>query len=1192
MFKKALSLTVIFCFFLTTLAPLPKAHADTVLGLPQPGTMVNLSPAYVPVIVKGLRVHPENPVLFDFIVDTGNTGLLANDPQLKAESEKLIKYFLASLTIPEDDLWVNLSPYEKDRMVPEQLGRTEMGRDMLAQDYMLKQITASLIYPEKDLGKEFWSKVYAKAQEQYGTNEIPVNTFNKVWIVADKAKVYVHANTAFVVASHLKVMLEEDYLALSKHQRQPGDMASAVSPSTSPSELPLNVKAPQGNNPHALPSTSTLSSQIIREIVLPALEGEVNTGQNFANLRQIFHSMILAAWYKKNLKEALLNQVYSNKAKINGIERSVILSPKGEESQQNLSPEQIYQQYLKAYKKGVFNYIKEDIQNTQTVPRKYFSGGEVFQDVIRNLTETYKTTDRDVQGFTVDGAMVNVFFETPEATPIRDLQRLYSETSLKIKGGDITSKEKRRLRKTLRLISNAILDHPDFPRRSDLAKSNETNPAMLGDIIGSLSRKHHLTQIEAGQLKRLTLADRIQREVFGVNDQDIDKALDERIGVFNKTIDGFHQLMKAEKINDMTDEKFWSIYVPLSLWMYQRKMAKRPNESYNVGFYGNLGIGKTTRTKILTMVLSELLKSRGEQVIAWSEDDLYKRKAERELLRPAWYKGKVYRGPPGTHDVDLGVEVFKQLRHTTSDSVVQIPVFKKEIDDRVSPREVHGKVGIVIFEGWIAGTYTNVDPARILDPFKRQNALALQKYAPLNDQLDDLIVRKTHDIDTVRKMYTDQVRRQRAAVEKAGGTWTGIEEEEIDPFIDLFYKDIWEPGVTSPEPRLEDTSILIDTDAKRGIISMSLGGRAQLNRPNPAMMSRREFGLKLTAVVAGAGILGTGTYMGLRYFGKKARQSGLSDPNIMNWLIGLHRVDDDIKEFRKIWVTAATTDQIGPPLLKLMDRVTVVNENTFINIFYLTDDEIDRLALVVHFLRNIVPNKIVVLPQGNSPNDPLSLLTSLAQNVHNPKAIRLILGQKNTVHYIDGLMPKDIADQHIIYFHEAIAHNDMDRIGRSIMGMMIDASDFNTDIDMKNLARVELQNATIDHLSELLKRKRNDPKLIRIFQILANYNNSAAIKALRDRAMSSSGTAMAVEPVRARQAAKANPNGGIDLNARNMGLDVRGEKTDVRFDKAIIGQFKRGDFSGVRPVIIKITPIADVMPLLGLKDEDRRLAGV
>src|SRR5258708_1925128 len=98
------------CFIFSYIFPsrsLPQRPAD--LGMPVPGTMISLTSAYVPVIAKGLRVHPENPILFDFIVDTGNSGLAINSPKLKAESEKLIKYFLASLTIPEDDLWVNLS---------------------------------------------------------------------------------------------------------------------------------------------------------------------------------------------------------------------------------------------------------------------------------------------------------------------------------------------------------------------------------------------------------------------------------------------------------------------------------------------------------------------------------------------------------------------------------------------------------------------------------------------------------------------------------------------------------------------------------------------------------------------------------------------------------------------------------------------------------------------------------------------------------------------------------------------------------------------------------------------------------------------------------------------------------------------------------------------------------------------------
>ncbi|MBF0511724.1 MAG: hypothetical protein HQL13_05270 [Candidatus Omnitrophica bacterium] len=282
-------------------------------------------------------------------MDTGKSGLRVTSPVFKAESQKLIKYFLAALTIKEDDLWVNLSPYEKERVVPQELGKTGLGRDMLVQDYILKQVTASLIYPEKQLGRVFWDEVYAKAWKKFGTTNIPVNTFNKVWIVADKAKVFEHNNAAYVVAAHLKVMLEEDYLSLQKH--------SGFSPS-------LVKEGVRGSS--KINKTHSLTSRIVRSVLLPRLEREVNEGRNFAPLRQIFYSMILASWYKLALKDALLNQVYSNKGKTSGV---LSEDPKVKEK--------IYDQYLKAYKEGVFNYIKEDLEkpSLQKTPRKYFSGG-------------------------------------------------------------------------------------------------------------------------------------------------------------------------------------------------------------------------------------------------------------------------------------------------------------------------------------------------------------------------------------------------------------------------------------------------------------------------------------------------------------------------------------------------------------------------------------------------------------------------------------------------------------------------------------------------------------------------------------------------------------------------------------------------------------------------------------------------
>ena len=185
--QQSMCLLVIVAFLISTCC-LPQASAAPLLGLPEPGAMVNLSTAYEPAIIRGVTVHKDNPFLFDFIVDAGQDNLQGE--AFKAESDKLVKYFLASLAVPAKDMWVNLSPYEKGKIVSDSLGNTDMGQDLLAQDYMLKQITASLVYPEKELGKKFWDKVYAQVNTEAAAAPITMDAFNKVWITADRADVY------------------------------------------------------------------------------------------------------------------------------------------------------------------------------------------------------------------------------------------------------------------------------------------------------------------------------------------------------------------------------------------------------------------------------------------------------------------------------------------------------------------------------------------------------------------------------------------------------------------------------------------------------------------------------------------------------------------------------------------------------------------------------------------------------------------------------------------------------------------------------------------------------------------------------------------------------------------------------------------------------------------------------------------
>ncbi|MBF0489767.1 MAG: 50S ribosomal protein L11 methyltransferase [Candidatus Omnitrophica bacterium] len=407
--KKLISI-VLLVSFLTTTQGSHIVQAQE-LTLPVAGVRGHLSPEFNPPILRGIKVYPDNPFRFEFVLDQGDRtsleakseSILAKEDYLKTESTKLIKYFLASLTVPEKDLWVNLSPYEKDRIVPESFGQTEMGRDLLAQDYILKQITASLIYPEDEVGKKFWKRIYEEAARRYGTTSVSVNTFNKVWIVPEKAVVYenTRAGTAYVVEARLKVMLEEDYLSLEKYNSDspPLDppLAGLVGGARGggDSQNPPSLTLPAGRQASNTKGEgiNNLGSNIIREIIIPELTKEINEGKNFAQLRQVYNSLILATWYKKKIKESILSQVYEDKNKVAGVgfEDVGAGSKPAQEQRAGLPAGQaglepaptvldvttIYKQYLTAFKKGVYNYIKEesDPVTQQPTPRKYFSGG-------------------------------------------------------------------------------------------------------------------------------------------------------------------------------------------------------------------------------------------------------------------------------------------------------------------------------------------------------------------------------------------------------------------------------------------------------------------------------------------------------------------------------------------------------------------------------------------------------------------------------------------------------------------------------------------------------------------------------------------------------------------------------------------------------------------------------------------------
>ncbi|MCP4651828.1 MAG: hypothetical protein GY858_00360 [Candidatus Omnitrophica bacterium] len=320
----------------------PVSSSDSSKSLPLPEGMVRTTSLCNPPILVGIEIDKNNPWRFSFILDTGDNRDLTKD-QVKQKADELIEYFFAALTIPEEDLWVNLSPYESNRIIPDELGKTTLGKELLTQDYLLKQLMASLTYPEEEPGKTFWQNVHQEVYKKFGTTNIPISTFNKVWIKPEEIVVYEDGNKAFLTKPKLKVLLEADYLAM---RRSKDYLRKGVDKKSEDAQ--------------------SISAQITKEIILPEVEQEVNRNRSFTPIRQAVNSVILALWYKNHLKTALLNQIYTDQKKIAGVECS--------DSQ---IKEKVYEQYNLAYEKGVYNFIKRErnVGSHKPIRRKYYSGG-------------------------------------------------------------------------------------------------------------------------------------------------------------------------------------------------------------------------------------------------------------------------------------------------------------------------------------------------------------------------------------------------------------------------------------------------------------------------------------------------------------------------------------------------------------------------------------------------------------------------------------------------------------------------------------------------------------------------------------------------------------------------------------------------------------------------------------------------
>lgn len=328
--------------------------------------LANLRNAFTPDVFRPLHLRylSYNPTENNFQLFLDKGSLKNPTPQeLEDTTKTLLNYFFVGVTLPNDTFWVNLRPDAEDNIIDDRLAQTDVGRIMLETDLQLKKDTARFTSPETSEGREYWDKLYKKAGEIFGSENITIPTLTRPWIVPDEIIISETTDSAYIYKATLKVMLEQDYLK----------------DSTAYSFKDEHLK-----------SLNEYSSQLIREIIIPKLTKEINSSKRYASLRQVYYSLIMAQWFKARFKG--LSPQIANPAQTKGTVPDHIDS----QNLTNLTSKEpwtkttYFQAYQKSFKDGEYN-IKEPIYTPygQTI-RSYFSGGiSGIAPTMPNFGETF-----------------------------------------------------------------------------------------------------------------------------------------------------------------------------------------------------------------------------------------------------------------------------------------------------------------------------------------------------------------------------------------------------------------------------------------------------------------------------------------------------------------------------------------------------------------------------------------------------------------------------------------------------------------------------------------------------------------------------------------------------------------------------------------------------------------------------------
>lgn len=316
------------------------------------------------------------------------------------------------------------------------------------------------------------------------------------------------------------------------------------------------------------------------------------------------------------------------------------------------------------------------------------------------------------------------------------------------------------------------------------------------------------------------LADSVRAKIFGITPENVAQVILERSHLLKSVLPTFSQFCQTnlQIPSQAMLQVLWDLWLPLALKIVSsRQNLGRPLIQ---GILGGQGTGKTTLCQILSLIIRQL----GYCTLCLSLDDLYKTYSDRLALTQQDPR-LIWRGPPGTHDIDLGLILLDQIRE--GNSPVSVPRFDKSAysgaGDRTTP-EIFTQVDIVLFEGWFVGvqpidpqTFDTAPPPIVTDEdraFARDMNHQLQAYLPLWSRLDSLIALDPSD-------YRCSLQWRKQAEQKMIATGKpGMNDTEIEEFVNYFWRSLHPELLIKPllKSAKVDLIVKVDTDHSFGAI--------------------------------------------------------------------------------------------------------------------------------------------------------------------------------------------------------------------------------------------------------------------------------------------------------------------------------------------------------------------------------------